>query len=91
MLYRGIKLTSEEINDYIPFLGNPNGINMKGINSTSLDQKRAIHFAMKKLQSPKIPVLMVIQFYNSAYIGSHHFVMDNDKYSVFPKEKEVVF
>lgn len=86
-LYRGLKLTQEEINQMLQNVGGL--ISMNGFFSTSRDIQQAIRFATKKSQrKDAIGVLLEI----TGDIHTDRLVFaDIAKFSAFPKEQEVLF
>ncbi len=60
----------------------------RGFTSTSLNKDIAISFMLKELSEDDVPVLYQIQ--NLSEDGYSYFKLDNEDYSSFPHEQEVL-
>ena len=63
-------------------------IELKGFTSTSLVKEEALKFMFRGLSLEEIPVLYQIS--NLCERGESYFKLDNEDYSLFPYEKEVL-
>ena len=80
-LYRGIKLSVLEVEDYKP----GSKINLPGYTSTSKDIDVAIYFAFKYLKEDQVPVILSIKFK-----GNSGLFELTKSYSAYPSEGEVL-
>ena len=94
-VYRGIKLTEEEIEYYRPYVtgtGDDGRISMRGYTSTSRSEEEALKFALHLKKKPgapvdnRIPVLMVMTIGRD----TNHFRVNGLAYTDFPKEEEIL-
>ncbi len=64
-------------------------IELNGFTSTSLKKEEAFKFMFKGLSKDDVPVLYQIN--NLSEDGYHYFKLDNQDYSLFSSEEEVLF
>lgn len=86
-LYRGLKLSREEINQMVENLGAL--ISMNGFFSTSRDVEQAIQFATKKSERKDV-IGVLLEISGDIHLDQMVFA-DIAKFSIYPKEQEVLF
>ena len=87
LLWRGAKMKEEWIIPYIDEVG-ADAVYLSGSQSCSRSPFVALSFAIDEIEHDKIPVLFVISCKN--YIAPEGITMDNEAYSAYPSEGEVL-
>ena len=85
-VYRGVKLTKEQLDEIKSFHINKSCIRLRGYQSTSEDKDVAIGFMLQGLTANQYPLLL--QIYGLRELG--FFALDNADYSLFSYERELL-
>ena len=89
-VYRGAKLPMSVIERYKKLMKeNKEWLKVYGFTSTTLIKKEAYKFMFTNLKKDEVPVLYQITNLDSK--GEWYFKLDNDNYSLFYSEQEVLF
>ena len=89
MLWRGVQINKEALNDYQQKKWVAEGVRLQGNYSFSRNLKVALKFAFQNAKSEHLPTLFVIACQN--YNQPRGFLMSNEAYSAYPSESEFVF
>ena len=85
-VYRGVKLTKEQLDEIKNLHQNYEVLRLHGYQSTSEDKDVAIGFMLQGLTGNQYPLLLQIY----GLMRSHFFALDNEDYSLFSYEKELL-
>ena len=87
-VYRGAKIPLKIFEEYKDIKNENRVLELRGFTSTSLKKDIAFQFMFRGLSKDQVPVLY--QIYNLNEDGMCYFKLDNEEYSLFPFEQEVL-